>query len=59
MKVKPSAAAMEEYYKSNKDFRGYVDRHAKHNGISPEEALTHAIVKEVYMNYLETTEKKT
>ena len=53
------AAAMEEYYKSNKDFRGYVDRYAKHNSISPDEALTHAIVKQVYLNYLEITEEKT
>lgn len=36
---------MEELYATNEDFRGYVDRYAKHHGISPEEALKHSMVR--------------
>ena len=35
-----------ELYETNADFRGYVDRYAKHNGISTEEALEHAMVRQ-------------
>ena len=36
---------LKELYETNEDFRGYVDRFAKQNGISVEEAFSHAIVK--------------
>lgn len=48
---------MDEYYKTNADFRGYVDRYAKHNDISTDEALKHSIVREKYLDYLETKEE--
>lgn len=35
-----------ELYETNADFRGYVDRYAEHNGISTEEALEHAMVRQ-------------
>lgn len=40
-----------ELYETNADFRGYVDRYAEHNGISTEEALEHAMVRN-YAEYL-------
>ena len=48
---------MEEYYKTNKDFRGYVDKYCKHYGYSVSESLTHAIVREKYLDYLEKKEE--
>lgn len=38
-----------EMYKTNEGFRGFVDRYARHHGISVEEALDHALVR----NYAE------
>jgi hypothetical protein len=32
-------------YEKDDAFRGYVDRYARHHGISTEEALKHALVK--------------
>ena len=37
---------LKELYNSNGDFRRYVDRYSVSRGISPEEALDHALVKE-------------
>lgn len=42
---------MKEFYTENKEFREYVDKYAKDNKISVDEALTHAIVKEMYNYY--------
>lgn len=42
---------LSELYETNEDFRGYVDRFAKHNGISTEEALKYSIVR-CYARYL-------
>lgn len=42
---------MERLYNTNEDFRCYVDRFAKHHGISTEEALNHAIVR-FYAGYI-------
>ena len=42
---------LKELYETNKRFRGYVDRHAKHNEISVEDALSRAAVRE-YAKYL-------
>ena len=38
---------MKELYAKNRDFREYVTRYCKSNGVSVEEALEHALVKEV------------
>jgi hypothetical protein len=47
---------LKEMYETNADFRRYVDRYARHNGISTEEALEHAMVKN-YADYLEELEQ--
>jgi hypothetical protein len=44
---------MKEFYVQNKDFKEYVDKYAKDNKISVGEALTHAIVREMYKYYKE------
>lgn len=46
---------MREFYETNKDFKDYVDKYAKKNHITPEEALTHATVREAYKYYREET----
>ena len=38
---------MKELYAKNRDFREYVTRYCKTYGVSVEEALEHALVKEV------------
>lgn len=40
-----------EFYETNQDFRGYVDRYARHNGKTVEEALEHDLVKQ-YADYV-------
>lgn len=42
---------LENLYKSDDDFKGYVDKYCKQNGKTIEEALQNAIVKE-YALYL-------
>lgn len=42
---------MEDFYKTNVDFKEYVDKYARKNRITPEEALTHASVREAYEYY--------
>lgn len=42
---------LKELYETNERFRGYVDRHAKHYGISVEDALSRAAARE-YAKYL-------
>ena len=48
---------MNDLYNSNKDFKKYVDSYSKNytegRSITPEEALQHAIVKEVAKAYEE------
>lgn len=44
---------MEEYYKSNPDFKRYVDRHCKQYKCTTAEALKHEIVRQVYLHYTE------
>lgn len=46
---------LKEMYETNADFRRYVDRHARLYGISMEEALEHALVRN-YAEYLEMGE---
>lgn len=40
-----------EFYKTNKDFRVYVDKYCQKHKCTVEEALTHALVKEVEKAY--------
>lgn len=40
-------------YKSNPEFRRYVNRYCANRGITVEEALTHALVKETRQHYRE------
>lgn len=42
---------MEDFYKTNADFKEYVDKYAKKNCITPEEALNHASVRDAYDYY--------
>lgn len=44
---------IENDYKWLKDFREYVDKFAKQNGITPEEALEHEVVRQVWRYYTE------
>lgn len=44
---------MKEFYNTNEDFKIYVDKYRSDRGISLEEALTHKLVKEVYLYYKE------
>lgn len=44
---------MKEFYNNNADFKVYVDAYCKKHKIDVSEALTHAIVKEVYKVYQE------
>ncbi len=44
---------MKEFYNTNADFKLYVDRHCKQYGVVVVEALTHEIVRQVYLYYLE------
>lgn len=44
---------MREFYETNKDFKDYVDKYAKKNHITPDEALAHASVREAYDYYRE------
>ena len=44
---------MEELYKSNADFREYVNRYCRTYKLTEEEALQHMIVKEVAKQYNE------
>ena len=47
------SALMEEFYKSNADFKDYVDKYCIKTGCTVEEALEHALVKSVYEQYKE------
>lgn len=47
---------MKEYYESNTDFKRYVDRHCRTYGCAVEEALSHEIVRQVYLSYLESSD---
>ena len=42
---------MKEFYDNNKDFKDYVDKYCKQYGITVKEALTHEIVRQVYLFY--------
>lgn len=44
---------MKEFYNNNADFKAYVDAYCKQYKIDVSEALTHAIVREVYLYYKE------
>lgn len=40
-------------YRHNNKFRRYVDRYAKNNHVTTEEALKHELVRQVYLSYTE------
>ena len=40
-------------YRFNKRFREYVDRYSKDHDISPRIAMSHEIVRQVYLMYTE------
>lgn len=44
---------MKEFYKSNTDFKEYVDRYCKKHKCSIEEAMQHKIIECVYEQYKE------
>ena len=48
---------MREYYNSNPDFREYVDRYARDNKLTTAEALSHEMVKQVFLYYKELEEE--
>lgn len=45
---------MENEYQHNKRFRDYVDKYSTQRGISVDEALTHELVRQVYLYYTDT-----
>ena len=45
---------LKDFYNSDTDFRGYVDRYCRTYKIMVDEALTHEIVRMVYLHYRET-----
>ena len=49
---------MKEFYISNADFRDYVKSYCKKHKISIDEALQHAIIKEVAKHYKDIKEGK-
>lgn len=42
---------MEEYYNNNSNFKQYVDSYRRKHNLSVEEALSHELVKLVYLHY--------
>lgn len=42
---------MKEYYNTNDDFKGYVDRYCMKHKCTIEEALKHKVVTDVYEHY--------
>lgn len=44
---------MREFYDTNEDFKGFVDRYCTKHKITVEEALTHEIVRLTYLFYKE------
>lgn len=42
---------MKEYYENNADFKEYVDKYCHKHKVTVDEALTHEIVKQVYLHY--------
>lgn len=49
---------MKEFYKTNPDFKLYVDRYCNHYRYILEEALSHALIREVYKYYKDIQERK-
>lgn len=47
---------LKQMYEENKDFKRYVDRHAKQYDLTLEEALLHAVVRNA-AEYYEAAEK--
>ena len=47
-----SVFSIKELYEGNADFREYVNRYCRHYKLTVEEALQHAIVREVAKQYI-------
>lgn len=47
------AFKIKSFYYNNPDFKTYVDKYARDHNISTEEALSHELVKLVYLHYKE------
>lgn len=50
---KESEVGMEELYKTNKDFREYVDRYMRNKDVTLEEVLSYAVTRLVARMYVE------
>lgn len=50
---------MQDLYKNNKDFKGYVDRYSRTYSLSIEEVLEHKLVQDVGRHYKELKDSKT
>lgn len=48
-----SVVTMMNEYRYNSSFREYVDKYSKSRGCTVEEAMQHAIVRQVYLYYTE------
>lgn len=48
MKLWRRKSNVKEFYNSNADFKAYVDKYCKKHKYTVEEALEHALVKDVY-----------
>lgn len=44
---------MKNEYRHNKRFRDYVDKYRKKHGLTVGEALTHKLIRQVYLYYTE------
>ena len=49
---------MKDFYNKNSDFKEYVDKCCKKHKCTVEQALNHALVKEVYEYYKSKGEEK-
>jgi hypothetical protein len=49
---KESEVGMEELYKTNKDFRKYVDRYMRNKDVTLEEVLSYAVTRLVAHMYV-------
>lgn len=49
---------MNEFYKSNPDFKEFVDKYCNKHKLTPEQALEHMLVKEIGRQYEEFAKRK-
>lgn len=53
-----SIEELRRYYKENEDFKAYVDKYSTKEEITPDQALTHAMVREAAAYYKEAIKGK-